>query len=276
MHALYTIGKNKECDVRKIIAFANRKGGVGKTTSAVNVAAGLADVVRPTGGRVLLVDIDAQGNAAKALGIEPGDRCVSKLLLQQAHMKELVMTPPDGRYPNLFVIPASDKLRDATAQLMALQAVGSRSGYRLDSVFEQAIGPFAGAFEYIIFDCPPTIGLLDQALYNFVTDIVVPARMAYLDSAGSIQHLGNIADARDAGAKAKISYILPTFWRPRELVARQTLEGLVKVWKRRVAKPIPQSTIVEQSQAIGQQTIWEYAADSPVAEAYRDLVGRLA
>lgn len=261
---------------KKVIAFVNRKGGVGKTTSAVNVATGLADLVRPTGGRILLVDIDAQGSAAKSLGIDPAGRCISKLMLRQAALKDVVTAVPDGRYPNLYVIPASDSLRDATAQIMALQAIGSKSVPKMDSVFEEILGPYAGAFEYIIVDCPPTIGLMDRAVYNFVTDVIVPARMAYLDSAGSLQQLGNITDARDDGARAKISYILPTFFRPRELVARETLAGLIKVWKKRVARPVPQSVLVEQSQAMGQQTIWEYAPDSEVAAAYRHLIGGIA
>lgn len=259
---------------KKIIAFANRKGGSGKTTSAVNVAARLADL---GDGRVLLVDIDPQGNAAEALGLAANGRCVSKMLVGQAELKDVIL-PAGASRPRLFVVPSSDLLRDATAQLVAMQVArqfGAKSGQSPDTVFADVFAPYGHLFDYIVVDCPPTIGLLDTALYNWATDVIVPVKMAYLDTSGARKNLDDILAAREGGAKIRISYVLPTFYRPREMVAKETYDQLREAYGRLVAKPIPQTTVVEQSQAVGQRTLFEYAPDSPAAEAYDDLVRRI-
>lgn len=259
---------------KKIIAFANRKGGSGKTTSAVNVAARLAELAS---GRVLLVDIDPQGNAAEALGVAANGRCLSRMLVGQADLKDVIIQAGEGR-PRLFVVPASDKLRDATTQLVAMEVArrfGGNMGYSPDTVLAEVFAPYVHLFEYIVIDCPPTIGLLDNALYNWATDVIVPVKMAYLDTVGARQNLEDIVSARENGANIRISYVLPTFYRPREVVAKETYDQLRKAYGRLVARPIVQTTLVEQSQAMGQHTLFEYAPDSPAALAYDDLVKRI-
>lgn len=259
---------------KKILAFANRKGGSGKTTSAVNVAARLAEL---GSGRVLLVDIDPQGNAAEALGLAVNGRCISKMLVGQAELKDVIL-PAGATRPRLFVVPSSDKLRDATAQLVAMQVArqfGAKSSLSADNVFAEVFTPYAHLFDYIVVDCPPTIGLLDKALYNWATDVIVPVKMAYLDTAGARKNLDDILVARESGAKIRISYVLPTFYRPREMVAHETYNQLRTAYGRLVARPIPQTTLVEQSQSVGQRTLFEYAPDSSAAEAYDDLTRRI-
>jgi chromosome partitioning protein len=259
---------------KKILAFANRKGGSGKTTSAVNVAARLAEI---GGGRVLLVDIDPQGNAAEALGVDPNGRCLSQMLLGQADLRDVIL-PAGPNRPNLFIVPASDRLRDATTQLVAMEVArrfGSNPNYSLDNVLSEVFAPYVDLFEYIVVDCPPTIGLLDTALYNWATDVIVPVKMAYLDTAGARKNLEDVLAARDNGAKIRISHVLPTFYRPREVVAKETFDQLRQVYGRLVALPVPQTAVIEQSQAVGQLTVFEYAPESAAAQSYDHLTRRI-
>ena len=117
--------------------------------------------------------------------------------------------------------------------------------------------------------------MLDNALYNWATDVIVPVKMAYLDTSGARKNLEDILAARGNGAKIRIAHVLPTFYRPREVVAKETFDQLREAYGRLVALPIPQTTLIEQSQAVGQRTIFEYAPDSPAAMAYDNLVRRI-
>lgn len=268
--------------MNKIIAFANRKGGSGKTTSAVNVAARMAAYLANEKKRVLLIDIDPQGNAATALGVDPDGRCISDLLTGEATLKDVIL-PAGDRRPNLFIVPSSDRLQEAAQEIRASDITRAIIGRQkasevkdtLNTVLRESFAPYVDLFEYIVIDCPPTLGVLDDALFDFATDIVVPVRMAYLDTTGAKQHLENVVAARENGAQVRISYILPTFFRERELVARANYDQLREVYGRAVVRPIPQTTQIEQSQAIDQQTIFEYAPTSPAAKAYDYLTRKL-
>ena len=283
-----------------ILAIVNRKGGVGKTTTAVHLAHGLCLRVRAENGaeapgyeqgrpaRVLLIDMDPQGNCAAALGVDPGDRCISDLLAGRATARDVIIsdTPRErggtGR-PGLFLIPATERLVDVTEELLIrdFQSYrrGKQEGGGLDDVLSDRLGNLRAAFAHVVIDCPPSLGSLTTAVYRFADRAVVPVRTAMLDAAGAAQHTALINELQADGLPIQVSLILPTFFEPRQVLARQIYQDLVEKFGRsRVAVPIIQSVVVQQAQAAGGQTLFEYppAADSPATAAYARLVERLA
>ena len=279
-----------------ILAIVNQKGGVGKTTTAVTLAHGLARKLRssplPGGegasGRVLLLDIDPQGNCATALGVDPGGRCVSDLLTGRRTPREtLIPDTPLARggtgRPGLFLIPASERLVEATEELLIRDFQSYRRGRGgqgggLDDILLERLGPLRDAFAHIVIDCPPSLGSLTTAVYRFADKAIVPVRTAMLDATGAAQHTALINDMQRDGLDITVSLILPTFFEPRQVLARQVYQDLVDKYGRgRVAIPIIQSVIVQQSQAAGGQTLFEYAPaeGNAATAAYQRLVDRL-
>jgi len=281
-----------------IYAIVNRKGGVGKTTTAVHLAHGLTLKLRGESGanapqgerppRVLLLDMDPQGNCAAALGIDPGDRCLSDLLAGRATLRDVIIadTPRErggtGR-PGLFLVPATERLVDVTEELLIrdFQSYrrGKAEGGGLDDVLLDRLGNLRDAFAHIVIDCPPSLGSLTTAVYRFADRAVVPVRTAMLDAAGAAQHTALINELQADGLPIQVSLILPTFFEPRQVLARQIYQDLVEKFGRsRVAVPVIQSVVVQQAQAAGGQTLFEYppAADSPATAAYLRLVERVS
>jgi chromosome partitioning protein len=277
-----------------VLAIVNQKGGVGKTTTAVNLAHGLALRLRGGNGaagqqpaRVLLLDMDPQGNCAAALGVDPGGRCISDLLAGRTSPRDAIVpdTPREqggtGR-PGLFLIPATERLVEVTEELLIrdFQSFrrGKQEGGGMDDVLNERLGGLRNAFAYIVIDCPPSLGSLTTAVYRFADKAVVPVRTAMLDAAGAAQHTAMINELQADGLEINVSLILPTFFEPRQVLARQVYQDLVaKYGRSRVAVPIIQSVIVQQAQAAGGSTLFEYppAADSPATAAYGRLVERV-
>jgi chromosome partitioning protein len=271
----------------RVLAVVNRKGGVGKTTTAVSLAHGLARRLQNNGKEfVLLVDLDPQGNVGTCLGVSPSDGDISDVLLGEMSVEKAVIPAGKDR-AGLYVLLATDRLADAKAEILAdvaaRQAVKSimRSSRKkenggIDHLLEDRLRLAKQAFKYIILDCPPSLDIFNNAVYRFADAAIVPVKMDYLGAMGTRQHTENIAAAQVEGIDIRIDVVLPTFYRSREILPGQMLAALIKFYGPRVvADPIPQAAVLERAPAVGHQTIWEYAPDSPAAEAYWKLVERI-
>lgn len=271
----------------RVYAIMNRKGGVGKTTTAVNLAAGLAQKLQGKG-HVLIVDLDPQANVSTSLGLNIGDGpTIADLLLDDASVREVSYRAgdADGQRGNLWVIPSDDELQIAKEELIIeigiKAAISSQSNRRrrksrdrktlLSATMQDALK----AFDFILLDCPPSLDILREAVFDFAEAAVVPVKPDYLGSAGTVQHTRNILAAQADGFDIKIEWFVPTFYRNREVLANQMVTSLRETYGRHlVSEPIPQAVVLERAPAEG-QTIFEYAPDSKAAEAYASLANRV-
>lgn len=270
-----------------VLSIVNQKGGVGKTTTAIHLAHGLAmKLGKDGGGRVLLIDMDPQGNCATALGVHTNGRCISHLLTGSHSLKESVISDiprEDGGTgrSNLFLIPSTERLVDAAEELLIRDFQSHRrrrDAASIDEVLSYRMGNLKQAFDFIIIDCPPSLGSLTEAVYDFSDKAIVPVRTAMLDVTGAAQHTQMINELQQAGLAIAVSLILPTFYDSRQILAKKVLRELVAKYGRgRIANPIPQSVIVQQAQAAGGHTLFEYepASGKEPTKAYRKLVERV-
>jgi chromosome partitioning protein len=270
-----------------VLSIVNQKGGVGKTTTAVHLAHGLSMRLGENGsGRVLLIDMDPQGNCATALGVQPNGRCISHLLTGGRAIKESVIpdTPREsggtGR-SGLFLIPATERLVGATEELLIRDFQSHRRRRdvaSIDEILTERLGGLKQTFDFIIIDCPPSLGSLTEAVYDFSDKAIVPVRTAMLDATGTAQHTQMINELQQSGLEIAVSLILPTFYDARQILAQKVLKELAaKYGRSRIASPIPQSVLVQQAQASGGQTLFEYepATGKGPAIAYQKLVERV-
>ena len=264
----------------KVIAIANRKGGVGKTTTTITLAQGLARKVQASGGRVLIVDFDPQGNVSTSLAIEARERDLADLLLDKCSFKECIVSADRAAEglarPNLFIIPSNDSLAEAKGELMIKSAIGGRRATPIEDILHTKLGFVRDLFAYTIIDCPPTLDVFSDAVYKLADEAIVPVKTDFLGEVGTARHTNDILEAQAYGIDIKIACILPTFYDKRLTIARSVHETLVKHYGNNiVATPIPRSTAFEQAPAVNGQTIFEYRPDSASARAYQALVDRI-
>jgi len=273
----------------KIYAVVNRKGGVGKTTTAVTLGHGLAKMIEGRG-HVLIVDLDPQGNVSTSLGLTVDGQDIARVLTGEMPVEEAVLHADRSQEggparPNLWVLPASDALADAKLTLVAnaaLTSVLDQFGGRTvkavptDQLLRTYLAKAVATFDYIILDCPPSLDMLGTAIYHFADEAVVPVKVDYLGVGGAARHTQDIIAAQAEGIDIRVGVIVPTFVRVREVLARQMLSALIDSYgKSRVAVPIPQSVVVEQAPAAGGLTVFEYAPDSIPSQAYWRLVEKV-
>jgi chromosome partitioning protein len=177
----------------RIYAVVNRKGGVGKTTTAVTLGHGLAKKIAGEG-HVLIVDLDPQGNVATSLGLSVNGRDIADVLTGEAPVEEAILHADRSQVggparPNLWVLPASDALADAKLTLVAnaaLTSVLDQFGGRAvkavptDQLLQTHLSKAVATFDYIILDCPPSLDMLGTAIYHFADEAVVPVKVDYL------------------------------------------------------------------------------------------------
>ena len=260
-----------------------------KTTTAVTLAYGLAKRLKEQGGgRVLLVDLDPQGDSARALGLHPGDRCLSYVLTGEGTLRENIMSADRSfeggpSRPNLFVLPASDKLRSAKetllSQLTVNMVMAQIRGRKSDNgvipmvdILNERLGPAKQVFDYIILDCPPTLDMLQEAVHNFADAAIVPVKADFHSTSAVGRHTRNILDDQAGGIKISIKAVVPTFVDKRLRLTRSMLDQLRRTYGNLVSEPVPNTVRVAEAPASGGLTVMEYAPESPASTAYWSLV----
>ena len=248
---------------RRVITVANQKGGVGKTTTTVNMAAGLA----LHGLRVLVVDLDPQGNASTALGIDhraANIESVYELLLGETTLTEAAQKCPSQE--NLYCIPATLDLAGAEIELVSLVARENRLRSALDSSQLDALG-----IDYVFIDCPPSLGLLTVNAMVAADEVLIPIQCEYYALEGVGQLLRNIELVQaHLNRRLHVSTILLTMYDGRTKLADQVAEEVRRHFGSKVLNTIiPRSVKVSEAPGYG-MTIIEYDPGSRGSMSYLD------
>jgi chromosome partitioning protein len=250
--------------VTRIYAIANQKGGVGKTTTVVNLGAYLAS----SGRRVLIVDLDPQSNATSALGYDKNRMQPStyQLLLEQAPASQVRLRHPEFR---IDLLPANPAL--AGAEIELVQAIGRE--YRL----QRALQAVAGEYDYILIDSPPSLGLLTINSLTAARDgILIPVQCEYLPLEGLSQLTQTIHLVQEyLNPALHIRGVMMTMYDSRTNLSRQVVEEVRRHFPNKVFRTIiPRNIRLSEAPSFG-QPINFYSPQSPGAVAYKLLTAEL-
>ena len=255
----------------RIIAVANQKGGVGKTTTTVNIAAALA----LSGKSVLVVDLDPQGNASTALGIEhiEGTPNVYDVLTGERPFETIVLECPD--IAGLSGAPATIDLAGAEIELVA----GEGREYRLRRAVDgylASLNARGAACDYVLIDCPPSLGLLTLNGLVAAREVLLPIQCEYYALEGLSQLLRTVDRVSShLNPDLRVSAIVLTMYDGRTRLASQVVHEVRTHFGERVLDTVvPRSVRVSEAPSYG-QTVLTYDANSPGSLAYREVAEQL-
>ena len=257
----------------RVMTVANQKGGVGKTTTTVNVAAALAQA----GLTVLVIDIDPQGNASTALGIEHHAEVPSiyDVLVDSTPIAEVVQECPD--VPGLFCAPATIDLAGAEIELVSMVARETRLQKAIAAYVAAAEQGGYAAPDYVIIDCPPSLGLLTVNAFVAAEEVFIPIQCEYYALEGLSQLLKNIELIKShLNPALHVSTILLTMYDGRTRLSAQVAEEVRAHFPQQVLRTsVPRSVRISEAPSHG-QTVMTYDPNSSGALSYLEAASELA
>lgn len=257
--------KQDERDLQSsIIAVANQKGGVGKTTTAVNLGGELAR----QGARVLLIDCDPQGNATTSLGMPKRDLNLTTYDLVMGLSEVGDVIRPTGR-AGYDIVPASEHLAGAMVELTTVE--------RRERRLAEALTPLAGKYDQILIDCPPSLGLLTLNALCAAGSVLIPLQCEFLALEGLAQLKGTIDRVQQSlNSRLTILGVVMTMYDGRTNLAQQVVEEVRRYFPHRIFNTlIPRSVRVSEAPSYG-QFLAEYDPQSRAAQAYHLLTAEVS
>jgi len=243
----------------RVVAIANQKGGVGKTTTAVNLSASLAVSEQ----NVLLIDLDPQANATSGVGIDPRSltRTVYDCLMRGEKLAEAVLPTAVSR---LSVVPANADLVGAEVELVALQ--------ERERVLASSLQILGNSYDFIFLDCPPALGFLTINALVAATSVLVPVQCEYYAMEGLGRLMANVTRIQESfNTSLALDGVVLTMFDSRNSLARQVSEEIRGHFKEKVYKTlIPRNVTLAEAPSYGRPVVL-YNAGSSGAQAYLDL-----
>lgn len=241
----------------KIIAIANQKGGVGKTTTSINLAAGLAYLNK----KILLVDFDPQGNATQGVGYRVGlqDLTVYDAILNDTDIKECIKTLSK---PPMDILPANISLAGADLELAKIEE-------HREELLKQALSAVEDDYDFIIIDCPPSLGLLNTNALTAADSVLIPVQSEYYALEGITQLLQTIRLVQKLfNPDLKIEGVLLTMYDARTNLSAEVGQEIRKHFKEKAYRTyIPRNVKLSEAPSSG-LSIYDYELNSEGAKAY--------
>ena len=240
-----------------MVAIANQKGGVGKSTTAVNLAAALAELAR----KVLVIDLDPQGNASTGLGIDPGRRQVGtyQILSHSTPAGDAVI---ETSVPGVWAIPSTIDLAGAEIELVGQLSRETR--------LARAIDPVRGTYDFVFLDCPPSLGLITVNALTAADELIVPIQCEYYALEGLGQLLRNVRlIQQNLNSNLRLTGIVLTMYDRRTKLSEQVVAEVRRYFGPRVYDTIiPRTVRLSEAPGFG-RPITAYDSGSKGAKAYR-------
>jgi len=245
----------------RIVALANQKGGVGKTTTAVNLGAALAEL----GHRILLIDLDPQANATSSFGLQgtDGTSLYDPLLGGASITEKILPTRRDG----LFIVPADIDLAGAEVEIARMPNHLTRLAETLRPLQSD------DTFDFVLLDCPPSLGILMSNALAAADELLTPIQCEYFALEGLVKIVRLVEQVRDSGVndRLEIGGIVMTMFDARTNLSQQVVADVRKHFGERVYQTvIPRSVRLSEAPSFG-KSILEYAPSGAAAQAYRAL-----